>query len=907
MISFEGEEKMLKAVALSSKPAHSREEGSYVRLAADGCRLMTGTSGSHPLLIVAADFNDDGREELATVSINEEEHLVMAFFSVLPAEAPDKERDLSPLGTWKIADRTSGPAWCGRIDHGGHPHILIAFPGPQNRLCCCICGKETLQKEEAPVLYPGPVMASGKKYDLVTGVFTGSKNDEMALFYEGEKDPDGNNLFLELLQVTQDGWCSVAKAVVGRTEGGVAPEGMQLVSGSFLPGSTTDGLVLTWTTKGQTRAEVQTWQYDAATGGSDPEALLKKESTTSLPVTKGLIRLAAGDLNEDGVEELVIGTADDAEGIYGHLLLQVFRFSNILVPELASDARVNGEEGMTFIAFDFKMAIANLEHDTGPAIIVAALGADNALLLKRGYARVSVGALQVDPYLKFPVQFGKPAPLPGLYAGGYAFREDRDLSRLRLELATGDFDGSLIKVGAPEMSVISDVQSVVAIVNIPPLPAEFQNEEENRSCSRQVSFTNTRGKTTSLSLNTHNSYTTSDNLTAELGASLLGSLTRSINNTYGEDFSKTQDKGEMISTSLNVSSNKEDIILLYVNVFNVWEYPVIHKNQEKGHLLVIFPQSGTGQVKTISGSDLGAMYKPRHTTGNILSYYSGEGSMTDYDPDLGNICKQEISVDNQDASIDVHFSGNRSDADLKTITQTTSINNSQSGNFSVDFLEGLSMGLSHSWEGSYTNSRSSNYTLGFNEETSIHLSVSAAGLDETMHYSIRPYVYWSKKGKYLKVDYIVNIPRGSTWFYEQFQRPNPVFHLPFTSKQYRLFTRDIEIVLNKKDPGLVDVTVRVHNNSFSATGPVTVGLFEADPLKDSPPVAPDQHIANIPVRGMEQLFFRGVKLKDLAVPGDGKCNVVYAVINPGETLAGTEPKDRIGFGYYPASFLGTSG
>nr|WP_068890078.1 hypothetical protein [Pedobacter panaciterrae] len=906
MASFQGVNNNLELMSFTAQPYTDKTNGLGVAISDETSLSIEGGSNFKQMVTISADIDGNKKDEIIVAYLNDKNEL---WLEVIKYEEGAKTSNYAVLSRFiieaEIGDQTT--IWGSYTDEGEIKKPVIAWVDKSNKVKIWTCDNIADDTKREPFLFEGPETSESKKADIAIGAFTGQRNNEIAIFYEGKKDSNGNNLFVSVYYIANQKSKLINSAIVGATDKGYSPYTLNVKSGAFLANTVRDGLALSWAIKETDKAQLQMWECHKSNAekANNQFDLKMVDAAKDLVVKGGLIRTAVGDINDDGVEELVVGRVAN-ELIEGHLVLQVYRFENTLKLSPASTGRMYGDNSFNFISFDFELAIADLEnHSTpgldnnyiGAGIVIATLGAEKSLMPQNGYARVSLGVIKVDPELNFAIRYKeKPAGIPGLFSGNIAYDSNKNLGNLKIKLTHGDFNGTNICVGSPKQSTIEDVNSIIAIINFPPIPSEFQNTEEF-NCVGQVSFSDTKGNSTSMGLSTHRSYSTSDSLGSSLGISSLFSFTSSINKTHGKDFSKSTDKIADITTSLNVSSDKEDVILLNVNIFNTWEYPVYKDGVHKGHILVVFPQS-SGNIKTLSGKDLSSLYKPAHLIGNILSYPSADPK--DYDAIKGSFCNAVISVDSQPTSISANWSNSNNQSEQKSVNQSTHISNQQSANVSSDFLCGFSLGINHNYDNTYSNSESSNYAINFTESTNIDMSITPAGLNETMYYTVKPYVYWCKTGNYLKVDYAVFIPKGSTWFTQKYNESNPCFHLPWITDGYKLFTRDIEFVQSDNDSTTILVTV--HNDTLKPTAKIELALYNKDPHKNGTQIGDIQTINGLPARGAGQCIFT-VKtsfLESLLVDG---YTTIYAAINPKTTLKNLNDHNKIGFGYYPSNYL----
>lgn len=885
MTAFQGVNNQVSMMALSASLTNT-QNGSEVEIQQE-IEVAVGNPGTEKkVAICAADFDGDGKEEVAMVYTENDQQLFLTIANY--TEGPvESIAALTPIA---LGTCLNSNIWIGYTQPENMANLVVAWVNTDGNVQFWTSTFSADLSPISPISYIGPKLSGNYIFDIATGVFTGTVNDELAIFYQREMDADGKNLALEVYTFDSDQLNLQTSASVGCINGEISC--LNIVAGTFLSSTIQDGIALAWN-DGTNSTMLQTWQFQSV-----PTPTLQQVWKSQQSSNFGLIRIAVGDLNNNGVEELVVGTVQNNESTKGYLVLQVFNFSNTLEPTLVSAGYMCGDSSYSFISIDFKLKIAYLENSTGIGIIIAAIGTDYSLWTQQGYARTSIAVVQVDPDLNLPVIYKTtPAQIPGVFSQNLAYDSKKGFN-MNMGLCLGDYSGKSIRVGPPKAFTLDEVNSIVAVVNIVPLLKDF----EDAGSSVQTSFDKSQSNETSLALHTNRTYTTSDSLSMNFGVDVLGSLNQSMTNTYGKDFGKSTEKFDDITTSINVLTQADDIIILNVNVYNTWEYPVIDQSGKKGCLLVIFPQS-TGDIKVCQGLDLDSLYKPSHLLKDVLSY-SSLGPQ-DYDPSGGSFCNMSMEVAGLQISVDANWTSETSSSVQTTYTQDLNIGTNQSLNIAPDFLQGFSLGLDHNFEDDYSKSKTSTHDIEFTESTNINMMYTPGdSIDVEKTYTVQPFVYWSKTGHYLKVDYAVTIPNSSLWYAQQFNNPDPRFYLPWSqTESFKQFSRDIDFAVNQQNASLTDVFVTVHNDTYAATGPIPLSIYNGNPAAGGVLIKQIQ-LNPIDPRSSSVGIFEGVSLP---LTGSMPYYSIYAVIDPANNLPKTKEVAKIAFGCYPANYLSSSG
>nr|WP_295863676.1 hypothetical protein [uncultured Chitinophaga sp.] len=897
MAAFEGANNQVMLTALTTAPGENADgQETAVNVSAGTSLFMGDQNPGKTVAMTAADFNGDGKAETAVVYIQDNQQLYLQIISTDAAITT-----FSPTAALNLGQTNNTSVWAGYFQPGPQASLIVSWVDPQGIIQLWISTFAEDLTPQSPVLLQGPGIAGEGLFSIATGVFTGQGNNELAILHQCEPDTNGNNLHLTLYSFTGNSLQIVSNVSAG-TYGGTNTC-VNLAAGSFLGQSIQDGLATSWSLDGNSM-QLKMWSYDTTNN------TFNETASNSYPSQFALNRLTTGDLNNDGVEELVVGTVESTDQVPYHMALRVFSFNQSLTLGTPSVAYIYGDDSFNFVNIDFKLSIGNLSGNVGTGIVIAAMGTDNNFFGQDGYARTSFGVIQVDPSLQFSPTYAnaqQPGQLAGLYSQELAYSSTKQLN-INIGLCLGDFSGESIRVGKPKNYTFEEVQSVIAVVNGLPLSDGLKDA----GFSTQTSFDQSKSKETSLGLRTQRTFTTSDSLNVNLGTLITG-LNHSMVNTYGQGFSKSTEAFTELFQNLNVTSNdNEDILLLNVNTLYAWEYPVYSKTGTvQGYLLVIFPQNSGGTIKTSSGMDLNSFYNPRHLPGNMLSY-----SMyppTDFNTNNGNLSNVEFTTTGLQESFSINYSTNQNTSFEQSSSQDLNISNGISGNIPPDFIEGFSFGINYETRDTYTQSKTSVYSVEFTKSTSIQIqllpnTVIDPPKIQAMAYNIQPYVYWSQPGGYLKMDYLITIPDTSSAF-QQFNTPNPSFHMPWENtpavKQplafdYTEYTRDLNFTVNKDNQDMMDVTVTVHNDTLAETDVINVAIYQGDPRTAGAVLLGNNSIQPIGIRNMGSAFFSQV----LPTPTtDTQTSVqIFAVINPDTSLKGDQ-QHKIAFGIFPSSFL----
>jgi len=306
---------------------------------------------------------------------------------------------------------------------------------------------------------------------------------------------------------------------------------------------------------------IDTKTVDLTSGQDDPIACFTRGG-------REIISLEAGDLNRDGVEELVLvyaeGCTEDIISDYmngARLACDIFDLSSeqeaLLTAYYKSEARTSyrGVLAASFVLGDFN--------------------GDNFRLGKGRYfkrSRISHPLIVLNaPPIHFDQIDGAPQDVNHCYNG-----------------QTCDFSATYFRSSTVSMKTSSTVSSAWSL-------------------SVEVEAT-----------------ATADAVVVK------GSIEASVKGTYGEKFSKYKSSGKRLEISTEVSAIEDDQIYASVNDYDIWEYPVYEKDSLIGHLISVTPtviENRWFPSKSFNAFD----YLPDHEVGNVLSYRERKPDLSSVD------------------------------------------------------------------------------------------------------------------------------------------------------------------------------------------------------------------------------------------------------------------------------------
>ncbi|MEJ5262751.1 MAG: FG-GAP-like repeat-containing protein [Ignavibacterium sp.] len=539
--------------------------------------------------------------------------------------------------------------------------------------------------------------------------------------------------------------------------------------------------------------------------------------------------LVAGDLNGDGIDEIIWGIEGNAY-IYqtDTAMVPVYRTEIGGIYTGDSDNQVtNNYIGITDVDRDFKDDFAIVESFY--------FGDPNS----NQYFRIRVygitGNNVSSVFLKAQRNNEENIQING---GASEYRN--------YALALGDFNGDRVRLGAPNRYQVTNILQPMVILNAPPIHFDIFNGViydisscyNGNNCDFYSRYEKVSNQSVEVQSEVHKDWGVSASLSG--GANFLGlGVKTSMTANYGEKFQRTSNSSQTVTVGIQVTASEDDYIYATVADYDVWEYPVFTDSGYQGNLLVMFPllkENRWFPAKSWSGS----AYKPNHEVSNILSYYAYTDSLEQNEEMAVRIkgSLNESFVLNGNSNIDWYqtFTEFQQNQSLASRRVGLEVGASVSG-------WGIEVGVS----GNYSQEEISTHTTSVSEQISlkVHLDNINMNLGE-VSYLVTPYSYWAKNGA-LVIDYAVrpelSAPGGTqTWWQVNYQsKSDPAFILPWRYDPEKGFTlqdpnkrfQTKEITFQPADvhPGdTVLVKARVHNYSLIPTpSAVNVKFYIGDP------------------------------------------------------------------------------
>jgi hypothetical protein len=498
-------------------------------------------------------------------------------------------------------------------------------------------------------------------------------------------------------------------------------------------------------------------------------------------------------------------------------------------------------------------------------------------------------------------------------------------------LAVGDFTNGSLRVGTPTYRVQERVDSLVAVINTPPVLRDIVKDDsgtvhvintpdetceftfDNPGCTHSR-FGATQTTKHEVKIDTTNAFTVGAGAEGaycfKLGAGVEFSscLKASVDYTFGASFDFGTDNITTNSYKQTVVTLNDDKLVYFGTRYAVWEYPVLGTGGEVlDYITVVNPLIETSATNTNYQNGYKkcdyTWYSAEHIPYNIWSYdpisdlkYFKDLPLDKYGKPITN--KVIYQGGTMDEGIEVQI-------DLSTIT-----GNDTSQTLTHDVKVGLE------WEykttaqtpvggavndfkanihGTYNNKSMNTDRLETTNETEFVFTLTQK--PDTAQFQTRPFLYWSTAG-HIVLDYQADpLAGGADW--ALYNKSDPAFMLPWygfpdpgapapppCGSDNKLFSPDVVVDPPFASAGdTVTITASVHNFSNYDASNVKVRFCQGDPGAACAPGS-STYIGEDTVADVTPLRrINGTQTASVTwtASGSGK-QKIYAVIDPNNTI-----------------------
>jgi hypothetical protein len=753
--------------------------------------FVGSTNDRKHVAMAAGDFNGDGLQEVA-IAYDEGGQVTLQVLRPEPGATnpPVPQVTLGAIGTSRIYVGTGsfGAAYAGSGRAiAPKPLLVVAWADPTNRTL--ILQLWDAENHAAPVRLAKTAdltLSEALLFDVAIDDINGDGLDEIVVTFQGAADPHNNNndLYLSVFAVStttpqipsipsgQAGMKLVSTQSVDQLTS-TQPQ-LSITTGYFVAGQNYD-VALAWAGSDH-QAHLALYHVDALGKPLSPkDSWVASDYPLDLHDVNNIVRVTAGDLDIDGLDEIVLGTQGAVNGSAGYLILRLFQVNNAGTLERKDTACFRGGGGTyDLLSIDLQLTVGSVQNTTQSlgivnALIVAAVGLDRGLGGSSDKARLSVGFVSISQDLTFAGKVSGDGlrTLDGAVSFDGPQAQQLDIT---IGLGLADFQGTSTRVGAPTVFNLAGTNNPILVINAAPYECTWQSGQGTANNSvasgilpESVSNTNNTIQTTSISYQHLADFAGSDQLSESLGFNGMAKLSDSVTNTYGHGFTQTLQNQAAHNMTTTFVVNQDDGLVIHQLKYTVWEYPVYNApgDSPAGHLLVVFPGSDVTE-KAFGGTDFDSHFAPGHQVGRILSY-----PITKQDiPEIGSVISELTAAEVGTIQVTCTVGLSTSSGDEKQTSDSSSTSVTTGIDFSdtevVDLAEfelgslSTSIDISASTTGTYTKSSMNTQQVSVTSDLSFTAEYPKYP-DNNMSFTVQPLLYWSTLG-YMVLDWLVSDP-----------------------------------------------------------------------------------------------------------------------------------------------------
>ena len=415
--------------------------------------------------------------------------------------------------------------------------------------------------------------------------------------------------------------------------------------------------------------------------------------------------IAIGDVNLDGLNELVIATQDSDD--YQERGVHVFGFSK-------KGAQLEGRELATFVIPFQKgdrMAVGDVNTDGLDEIVWAS---------QDGYVKVyNLGGDLLNGPKGLETEFS--------YGAG---------------LALGDVNGDSIVVGPPRKGQMHIENLVIAVMNAPPVDYDVIN----KTGVFYSEFTTEKTQATKFSVKSTHDLKMSLGIKAVMGNKKVAYAEVNLKMNMGFQLQRERGQSYEESITYGLTSDMGDGALYVTTDYDVYEFPIISPpelavvNGEQQYILVTVPKGPPHVHFQNYKSDL-------HEIGDINTYPENLNELKNYEPgNLLDLFTMEVGQ--------VGSSYERAVRELGWTKSKNTFNVGVSLSVGGGYTSPTSS-LDMKIEGSYGYERVTTHEVKVSNETSVKVVYEGGISDPTMWYNATGVIYLDSEDGHLVLDFIV--------------------------------------------------------------------------------------------------------------------------------------------------------
>ncbi|AEH44628.1 FG-GAP repeat protein [Thermodesulfatator indicus DSM 15286] len=479
-------------------------------------------------------------------------------------------------------------------------------------------------------------------------------------------------------------------------------------------------------------------------------------------------KIATGDVNGDGIDEIIMGDASENK-------IKVFFYN----PKVRRVLRISNFSGKGIFNIDDRLSAGDVDGDGIDEIVF--LNNDGTIYFydMKGnlkgkpfkvkydkYSQMAVGDINRDGYEDIIVAYAKDDIVRVYdYRGRIiAQKIDPDFERYD-SLAVGDIDGNSVVVGSPKVGkVTTRIEQIVAIINAPPKEKALIRKDGSYF---YASFDRVTELENGLKVEAKEGVLITRD--SKMDAPLIDLMDFKVRRIFEKSTSTISEKVTTKTIGYGLKADRYDTAITIKTTYKIFAYPILFpkeiafENGERQYVLIYVPVD----IEVTDIDTVPQYISSTHVTGYVASYPERKSLLYNY------LAKNEIGSLSFNVMCDSRYLKiGLSEANIQVTQDKRSSQLKMDKKDFFDMVRNVIPGMSSKTKKTYTNEKITTHTISFTESTviGVHLKENAfnyclteEGYDTQKYkYKVGVVVYYDKDRGYLVVDYYV--PEKTPYF-----------------------------------------------------------------------------------------------------------------------------------------------
>ncbi|HSJ57839.1 MAG TPA: hypothetical protein VLC95_11700, partial [Anaerolineae bacterium] len=426
----------------------------------------------------------------------------------------------------------------------------------------------------------------------------------------------------------------------------------------------------------------------------------------------------------------------------------------------------------------------------------------------------------------------------------------------------GNLTGQGLRVGPPTYRRQSSVNNILAIISdVPRHKDVIDGVEYNINADdleTYARYSKELGNQNEVAVQAQRDWTFNADAELTIGEEEESNVSASLGASYGEHFEESEGTFEESLLSETITTQGDDVVVYAGTDYDVWEYPLYQNDPTAPatYVSVTFQRGGgTGLLQhSADGGECGSWFRPNHQNNNVWSYPTSTDAFLNIDPDPDHgiiMCQSTWTVGSSQHNINVNWAN--ATETQRASQSTTELRYGLSWQHHQDSILWLTRPFQINFDITGSMGWASVKTQATRVTSTTLVEGNTMPIDDTARYNVQPCLYWAQDG-YLVLDWVAN-PQVAAGFWSEMYggRPDPTFIHPYDRNECAGmddFSTDIYVNPPAATPGEV-VTATAIIRNFSSVGAYEVGLrfYIGDPAKGGERIYADECLGGTHVGG----------------------------------------------------------